>query len=109
MVTTFCDADHAKSLIGRSITGWVLVLLGGTAAAAWSSHMQPHGVSLHTFEAEYFAICPAMVATRALQLVLADTGVKATAQVFNDNRHVVNKSKEGRIYGAKGLRRLMCG
>jgi hypothetical protein len=58
---TYCDADHATSVTGRSVTGWI-VLLGGTAVA-WSSHLQAHGVARHSFEAEYFALSPAVAVT----------------------------------------------
>ena len=101
----YCDADHAKSAGARSITGWVILLAG--TAVAWSSHVQGHGVARYSFEAEYFALSPAVAAAVGILHVLRDLGiVHGSVPVHCDNQHVVVKTVEGRIYGAKGLRHV---
>ncbi len=89
-----------------SISAGGFVAIKGTPVA-WISQMQAHGVALHVFEAEYFAMLTIILMTAAiLQILEAWMVVEAPITLCGDNIHVIEKTRAGRIYGLKSLRHV---
>ena len=86
------DSDFAKYLDkGRSITGYVFKVLGGTVS--WKSRLQ-HVVALSTTESEFIALTEAVKESMWLQGFVAEMGINVQAAVICcDNLGAIQLSK----------------